>query len=637
MASEIEALHPFHQANIHEHRWAAYAARFVPMLVLLVTVALVLVGVLYSTRLLLVFTAVCNVTMWLLVCSAATFGIIGSWTVHELVHEQGGGGPEEVPEEGGARPRGRVKHVVVLPNYDEGEAMLAETLTSLSEADGSSEFWIFLAMEEREGDKGKRKGERLVADFRERFERIEATFHPRDLVQHHADGSESPEVPGKASNLKHAVRWAHERCQQELDAVDACILTVADADCLFHPSYFHRVGSDFCTMRQCDGDQQNWTMWQAPQLPYRNYFLCPLPSRVWGYISSMWEFGGVASLTSGGQHMAFSAYSLSLRLAADADLWDGDVIAEDHHAFLKGFFYSVHAGAAATARAPADGKQPRRAQPCLRLRPVMVPVKSTSVLSADGCWATWRERWSQATRHCQGVAEVSYSLLVAWDMFHTLPWNCYSAHVVVTIIKVLTGPILMHLVPVCQAIAMTVLTVYWLANHRAVPECPDRIWMASADGQTLLCGLAGAWALTWPVAIPFSLCAVANFLFIRAAFMLPKKTKTRHWSSLWVQSDACIAPELAGVRVGETAALIGLIIVDCLFMPLVMAVYGFLAEIVGCWNVMVRGNQFTYVSAAKLTAAPAGGLQGYGATAQAEGTIGQGVAKCSEGVGGEAA
>ncbi|CAK0795433.1 unnamed protein product [Prorocentrum cordatum] len=175
-------------------------------------------------------------------------------------------------------------------------------------------------------------------------------------------------------------------------------------------------------------------------------------------------------------------------------------------------------------------------------------------------------------------------------MFHTLPWNCYSAHVVVTIIKVLTGPILMHLVPVCQAIAMTVLTVYWLANHRAVPECPDRIWMASADGQTLLCGLAGAWALTWPVAIPFSLCAVANFLFIRAAFMLPKKTKTRHWSSLWVQSDACIAPELAGVRVGETAALIGLIIVDCLFMPLVMAVYGFLAEIVGCWNVMPRAR-----------------------------------------------
>ncbi|CAK0828825.1 unnamed protein product [Prorocentrum cordatum] len=461
MASEIEALHPFHQANIHEHRWAAYAARFVPMLVLLVTVALVLVGVLYSTRLLLVFTAVCNVTMWLLVCSAATFGIIGSWTVHELVHEQGGGGPEEVPEEGGARPRGRVKHVVVLPNYDEGEAMLAETLTSLSEADGSSEFWIFLAMEEREGDKGKRKGERLVADFRERFERIEATFHPRDLVQHHADGSESPEVPGKASNLKHAVRWAHERCQQELDAVDACILTVADADCLFHPSYFHRVGSDFCTMRQCDGDQQNWTMWQAPQLPYRNYFLCPLPSRVWGYISSMWEFGGVASLTSGGQHMAFSAYSLSLRLAADADLWDGDVIAEDPSS--GGPADSVHAGAAATARAPADGKQPRRAQPCLRLRPVMVPVKSTSVLSADGCWATWRERWSQATRHCQGVAEVSYSLLVAWDMFHTLPWNCYSAHVVVTIIKVLTGPILMHLVPVCQAIAMTVMTSESLA------------------------------------------------------------------------------------------------------------------------------------------------------------------------------
>lgn len=34
-------------------------------------------------------------------------------------------------------------------------------------------------------------------------------------------------------------------------------------------------------------------------------------------------------------------------------------------------------------------------------------------------------------------------------------------------------------------------------DARSVPQCPDRIWMASSDGETLLCGLAGAWALTW--------------------------------------------------------------------------------------------------------------------------------------------
>merc|ERR1719424_231737 len=155
--------------------------------------------------------------------------------------------------------------------------------------------------------------------------------------------------------------------------------------------------------------------------------------------------------------------------------------------------------------------------------------------------------------------------------------------------------------------------------------------MASADGQTLLCGLAGAWALTWPVAIPFALCAIANFLFIRTAFMLPKRVKSRHWGSLWVQSDASIGPELAGVKVGETTALIGLVLLDCLFMPLVMAVYGLLAEVVGCWNVMVRGNQFNYISASKLTAGAPGGPQGYGATADAESPFGQGGAKCSEG------
>jgi len=357
-------------------------------------------------------------------------------------------------------------------------------------------------------------------------------------------------------------------------------------------------------------------MWQAPQLPYRNYYMSPIPSRAWAYISSTWEFGGVSSLTSGGQHMVFSAYSVSLRLAADAELWDGDVIAEDHHAFIKGFFYSAYAAA---EEARAEGGPPRRGLRCMKVRPVMLPVKATSVLSPDGYWATWKERWHQATRHCQGVAEVSYSLLVAWDMLCTLPRSFYSVHFVLTIVKVVSTPLLMHLLPVCQAIAMAVLTAYWLANHRAVPECPDRIWMASSDGQTLLCGLAGAWALTWPVAIPTALLAIANFLFIRVAFVLPKRAKTGQSGTLWAQSDGGVVPELAGVYLGsKTLTLILRIALDCACMPFIMLVYGLLAEIVGCWNVMIRGNQFTYISAAKLTCDGAGAAaRDYGATASA--------------------
>ena len=38
----------------------------------------------------------------------------------------------------------------------------------------------------------------------------------------------------------------------------------------------------------------------------------------------------------------FSAYSLPLDLAKNAQCWDGDVIAEDHHAFLKAWFYAVY-------------------------------------------------------------------------------------------------------------------------------------------------------------------------------------------------------------------------------------------------------------------------------------------------------
>lgn len=53
----------------------------------------------------------------------------------------------------------------------------------------------------------------------------------------------------------------------------------------------------------------------------------------------------IACGSQGGHHMVFSAYSVHMQLAMDAQLWDGDVIAEDHHAYLKGFFYSARQSA----------------------------------------------------------------------------------------------------------------------------------------------------------------------------------------------------------------------------------------------------------------------------------------------------
>lgn len=609
--SEI-TMYPFHHANIHEQRYAAQFARYLPMGSIVLISAVVGYGVFRSTWTLLVITATLNVSMWLWICSTSIFGILGASTVKEELESAQTSCPSSGDPTGdgaAAAPRdaedGRsgLRHFVVYPNYKEDEEMLAETCASLQEAKGSSDFWLVLAMEEREGAEAHAKAERIRQRFEGSFARILATFHPVNLEENHLDGSSDQEVPGKASNLKWAVKEAHKVAVADSLDMEEVILTVADADCLFHPGYFANIAADVKSMREEPGDQHRWTMWQAPQLPYRNYYPSPIPARAWGYISAMYEFGGASSLQHGGHHMVFSAYSVPLQLAVDAQLWDGDVIAEDHHAFIKCFMYSARASAMESVAQIEAGQPSQGCRPKLRVRPVMLPVKSTSVIDPEGYWASWVARWHQATRHCQGVAELSYACLAAYDLLCTLPLSVYNLHFAMSLFKVVFRPFLVHIVPIGQSIALGVLTLFWLINNRKVPGCPDKIWMASSDGETLLCGLAGAWVLMWPIVIPFALLAISNYRFLSVAFTGPalqrKEGGAKGAVSIWHGSDGSI-PETCGSS-GITTAL--LIIVDCVvFLGPVMVVYGLLAEVLGCWNVLTKGNHFKYVTAAKLTA-----------------------------------
>ena len=44
--------------------------------------------------------------------------------------------------------------------------------------------------------------------YKDNFSLLESTYHPENLEEQHKDGSEGPEVRGKASNLKWAVHQA---------------------------------------------------------------------------------------------------------------------------------------------------------------------------------------------------------------------------------------------------------------------------------------------------------------------------------------------------------------------------------------------------------------------------------------------
>jgi hypothetical protein len=82
-----------------------------------------------------------------------------------------------------------------------------------------------------------------------------------------------------------------------------------------------------------------------------------------------------------------STYTFSFRLADAIDYWDTQVVAEDSHILLRGFFGS-------------EGRA--------GLRPVFLPVSGDAV-TGDTAWETLRNFYRQRTRHawaCQNTAYV---------------------------------------------------------------------------------------------------------------------------------------------------------------------------------------------------------------------------------------
>jgi len=276
--------------------------------------------------------------------------------------------------------------------------------------------------------------------------------------------------------------------------------------------------------------------------------------------------------------------------------WDGDVIADDHHCFLKCFLYSIHNQACQQMQ--MEGKC-AGVNPALQVRPIMLPVKTTSV-AAGHCVKSWKARFTQAQRHTQGVAELSYILLGVWDLFCTLPRSAYTFALFRNLFRVVLVPFSINMLSICQAIPFAAMAIYWLANNSSVPNCPNEIWLQLDNPEFYLCVFAGGWNLVVPLVLPMVLVIITSYFMIYMSFLQPSITAKS--DMVWCREDAAIPPICGSRRL----ALLGLIVLDvALLLPVVMPVYGFIPNVRSYWNVMRRGNRFKFVSAAKGTQTPA--------------------------------
>jgi len=284
-----------------------------------------------------------------------------------------------------------IQHYVIIPSYKEDLSVLDATIQAVAESPIARRcIRVVLAMEARDPDASE-TARQLENKWGGNFLELFSTMHPADLPM---------EVAGKSSNTAWAFAEVSGRARELRLNPRRTVISVNDADCLWHPNYFQAVSLDVLRLSE---DATAWMIWQAPQMQMRNYFNVPVLTKMTGVASALVEVSGLRC--SWGLHICFSSYTMLLELADRVGGWDPDVIAEDHHMFSKCYFASVN----------DNGDQP--CSPRLRLQRVFLPVKSFLVESEHGSntckdyTASLQARMVQARRHTQGSAEIPYVLL----------------------------------------------------------------------------------------------------------------------------------------------------------------------------------------------------------------------------------
>lgn len=270
-------------------------------------------------------------------------------------------------------PWSRVRHIVIISNYNEPVGKLRATLAALAaQREVAGQIYVVLAMEERE-EGAAEKAEALLAEFQGRLGDIRYTVHPAGLPG---------EAAVKAANETWAARWARQHYVDELGHdIQHITLTSCDVDSVFHPSYFACLTYKFAA-----DPRRRYRIWQAPVLFHNNIWQVPTFIQLLVMPAGVWFLADLVSQSD--DLFPFSTYSLSLATIDGAGYWDTDVISDDWHIYFACFF---------------------RYRGQINVEPIYLPVSADAPQSPT-LVRTAINRYEQAKRHAWGVRDVSYAV-----------------------------------------------------------------------------------------------------------------------------------------------------------------------------------------------------------------------------------
>ena len=216
-----------------------------------------------------------------------------------------------------------IRHLVLIPNFDETHETLHATLANLARyPEAREQMHVVLAMEEAE-EGSPAKAQKICDAFADRFAAIHYSVHPQNLPG---------EIQCKSANLAWAARQAHQTLVEGGQLkLDTLVVTSMDADTMWDPRYFSALTCLFALH-----PQRHLRFWQAPIRYHANIWDISPPMRLINAYSTAFELAYLSA--PWWLPLPMSSWSLSMRLLVESDYWDGDVIADEWHMFIKSWF-----------------------------------------------------------------------------------------------------------------------------------------------------------------------------------------------------------------------------------------------------------------------------------------------------------
>jgi len=307
-------------------------------------------------------------TVYWLYCSSSVvlYGLIGYLRIRQTQRRDWVAALEQYPS------WRQMHHLVAIPICGEPLPLLGESLAALAQQTfPTDQVTVLLAFEARDAA-AARKAAQLRERFQHSFAAILATSHRL------RPGA----VPGKGSNLSHAVPIAQQALAERGLEPDQVLVTICDADSRLDPNYLAAV-----TYRYLAAPSGDRCIFQPAMLFYANRDRLPVWARV---VDGLYSVLQLARLAPTYKLVSLSTYSLSLAALQRTGYWDVDVVAEDSHMFFKFFF---------------------RHQGQVTPTPIYLPVWADAAEGAN-VWETAWSHYRQARRWAWGVSDVPY---VAWQ------------------------------------------------------------------------------------------------------------------------------------------------------------------------------------------------------------------------------